>query len=55
MKLSRKDALKWKIENGKVVVESVKKPFLAFKGTVRIGEGDIKEDIRKAKKLMVDK
>ncbi len=55
MKLSRKDALEWKIEHGKVVVEPVKKPFLSYKGAIQVGAGNIKEDIQKARKMMAEK
>ncbi len=49
LKLNRNDLLEWKVEDGRVAVESVAKPFLKQKGSVRIGEGDIKQDIRKAR------
>lgn len=50
LKLNRNDLLEWKVEDGSVTVESVAKPFLKHKGSVRIGEGDIKQDIRKARR-----
>lgn len=55
MKLSRKDALEWKIECGKVTVEPVKKPFLSYQGFIRVGEGNIQKDIQKARKFMAEK
>lgn len=52
LKLKRSDLLEWKVEDGRVTVESVAKPFLNHKGAVQIGEGDIKQDIQKARREM---
>ena len=50
LKLNRNDLLEWKVEDGRVTVESVAKPFLNHKGSVQIGKGDIKQDIQKARR-----
>ncbi len=55
LKLSRKDALEWNIEAGKVVVRPVKNPLLNYKGTIQVGAGNIKKDIEKARKMMAEK
>lgn len=55
MRLSRHDALEWKIECGKVTVVPVKKPFLSYQGFIRIGQGNIEDDIQKARKLRAAK
>ncbi len=39
LKLNISDSIEWKIEDGKVVVEPVGKPFLAYKGIVKVGPG----------------
>ncbi len=46
LKLSIKDTLEWKVENGKVVVSPVHKKFFKHKNSVKIGSGDNKKDIR---------
>ncbi len=46
LKLSVKDTLEWKLENGKAVVSPVHKNFLKHKNSVKIGYGDINKDIR---------
>ena len=43
------DALEWTIEQGKAVVSPVNKDFLRFRDAIRIGEGDIREDIELAR------
>jgi hypothetical protein len=37
------------MEGERVVVEPVRKPFLQYKGAIFVGEGDIENDIEKAK------
>ncbi len=46
--LTIKDALEWKVENGRIVVAPAKARFLRFKNSVHIGPGDIAEDIAAA-------
>ena len=45
LKLERNDSLEWRIEEGKVTVGAVSKPFLAYRGSVKTGPGDIGHDI----------
>ena len=52
LKLKRSDLPEWKMENGRMTVEPVEKPFLKHKGAVQVGSGDIREDIRKARRAM---
>ncbi len=49
LKLNRHDLLDWKVEDGKVTVEVVSKPFLRHRGSVHIGPGDIGQDIKLAR------
>ena len=55
MKLTKKDTIEWAIEDDKIVVKPVKKPFLKYRGYVRVGEGNIAQDINKARKYIADK
>jgi len=50
LKLRVADAIEWKVEDSRVYVEPVDKPFLQYKGAIKVGPGDIKEDIQKARK-----
>jgi AbrB family looped-hinge helix DNA binding protein len=49
LKLSVHDAVDWKIEEGKVVVYPVRKDFLQHRNRIKVGEGDIRADIEKAR------
>ncbi|PXF58029.1 MAG: AbrB family transcriptional regulator [Deltaproteobacteria bacterium] len=49
--LSVHDALEWSLKNGTIMVKPKKPGFSRFRNTVRIGSGDIKRDINKARKL----
>jgi len=55
MKLSVNDSIEWKMEKGKVILETAGKPFLKYRGSIAVGAGDIDEDIRKAKKVIAEK
>jgi AbrB family looped-hinge helix DNA binding protein len=55
MKLGKNDSLEWEIEEDKVTVKPVKKPFLNYKGYIKVGEGNIKEDIRNARAHIAEK
>ena len=50
LKLHVADAIEWKVENKRVYVEPVDKPFLQYRGTIKVGPGDIREDILKSRK-----
>ncbi len=45
LNLSVSDSIEWKIEKDKIFVEPVNKPFLKYKGSIKIKSGNIKEDI----------
>ena len=55
LKLNISDSIEWKIEDGKVVVEPVGKPFLAYQGIVKVGLGDIRNDLEKARNKRVER
>ncbi|GJQ57266.1 MAG: AbrB/MazE/SpoVT family DNA-binding domain-containing protein [Candidatus Scalindua sp. AMX11] len=47
------DSIEWKIEKNRILVKPVNKPFLKYKGSIKIDSGNIKEDILKARKIRV--
>ena len=49
LKISVNDTLEWKIEKGTAVVTPLKKPFLKHKNSVKVGAGDIVNDINNAR------
>lgn len=51
LNLNVSDAIEWKVEDIKVYVESVNKPFLKYRGIIKVGLGNIKEDIIKSRKI----
>jgi AbrB family looped-hinge helix DNA binding protein len=53
--LSVKDALEWKVENGKIVVYPAKRDFLKYRNTIKTGEGDIAGDIEVARNIRMEK
>ena len=55
LKISVNDALDWKIENGKAVVTPLKAPFLKHRNSIKVGAGDINQDIKKARELRIKK
>jgi bifunctional DNA-binding transcriptional regulator/antitoxin component of YhaV-PrlF toxin-antitoxin module len=55
LKLSVKDGLEWHFSEGCVTVAAAKKPFLAYRGVVRVGKGDIRKDIEEARRAAVIK
>ena len=55
MNLSRKDSIEWTTEEGKIIIKPVKKEFLKYRGCIQVGEGDIEEDIKTARKMMAEK
>lgn len=54
LKLTKHDVIEWKFQKGLVVVEPVRTPFFGFKGSIRVGSGDIKEDINKARRIIAE-
>jgi len=53
--LAVKDALEWKIENGKVYLYPVKSNFLKYRNSIKTGHGDISDDIQAARNLRLEK
>jgi len=53
--LSINDTLEWEIEDGKIIVSLAHSDFLCFKNSVRVGNGEIDDDIEVAKRLRVER
>ena len=53
--LSVKDALEWKVEEGKVTLYPAKRNFLKYRNAVKTGNGDIAGDIDIARNLRMEK
>jgi AbrB family looped-hinge helix DNA binding protein len=53
--LSIKDALEWKVENGKVILYPAKRNFLNYRNSVKTGQGDIAGDIEAARNIRIEK
>ncbi len=50
LKLGRHDSIEWVMENSRIYVRKPGDTLSQLKGAVRIGPGDIEQDIEKAKK-----
>lgn len=50
-----KDAIEWRVEEGKVFVYPVKKNFLSYRNTVKVGPGDTADDIEAARHCRLEK
>jgi bifunctional DNA-binding transcriptional regulator/antitoxin component of YhaV-PrlF toxin-antitoxin module len=55
LKLSVRDTLEWRVENGRAVVLPAQKKFLEYRNTIKIGKGDIADDIDLARKKRAEK
>lgn len=55
LKLSVHDTLEWKVEKGKIVVLPAQKRFLNHRNRIKVGAGEIKQDIIKARELRIKK
>lgn len=55
IKISVSDTLEWKVEDGKAIVLPVQTRFLEHRNTVRVGRGNIAEDIDFARKERAEK
>jgi len=53
--ISINDALEWVVEKGKAVVQPVHSNFLAYRGSVKTGTGNIATDIQLARDSCVEK
>ena len=49
------DTIEWRVEGGKAVVVPARTDFLANRGKIKIGTGDIVADIDKARSIRVEK
>jgi len=45
LKLSVSDALEWKVEDSRAIVLPFRRRFLEYRNAVKVGKGDITEDI----------
>jgi bifunctional DNA-binding transcriptional regulator/antitoxin component of YhaV-PrlF toxin-antitoxin module len=52
LKLNISDSIEWKLEKGKVIVETVENNFLKHRASVKINSNDIRKDIEKARDLI---
>ena len=55
LKLSVADALEWKVEEDRIYIERAGEPFLAFRGAISVGSGEIVDDIEAARKKRAKK
>ncbi|MCP4130166.1 MAG: AbrB family transcriptional regulator [bacterium] len=55
LKLTRDDFIEWKFEQGIVIVEAVNKPFLKLQNSIKVGGGDVGQDIENARKNIAEK
>ncbi|MCK5195230.1 MAG: AbrB/MazE/SpoVT family DNA-binding domain-containing protein [Desulfobulbaceae bacterium] len=53
--LSVHDALDWQVDQGKIVVSPVKANFLEFQNSIKVGPGEIKNDILLARQQRLKK
>jgi len=51
LKLSRHDSIEWITEDGKIFIKQADAAFLKLRGSINVGDGNIDDDIEKAKKL----
>ena len=54
LKLEVHDALDWKVNQGKIVIEPLHKNFLLRKNCIKVGAGDIDKDITLARSLRTE-
>jgi bifunctional DNA-binding transcriptional regulator/antitoxin component of YhaV-PrlF toxin-antitoxin module len=55
LNLSVSDVIDWQLKEGRVVVCPVRRNFLAYRNSVRVGAGDIRGDIEEARKQRGEK
>jgi len=53
--ISVHDSLEWVVEKGRVVVHPVHNDFLRYRGSVKMGSGDIGADIQAARETRMEK
>jgi len=55
LKLEIADPIKWTLQDGKAIVQPAAKSFLSYRAAVKIGPGDIAEDLRHARVIRARK
>ena len=56
LKLQVAAAIEWSSgEDGRIYVTAAATPIAEYKGAIRVGRGDIREDIERARDAMVDR
>jgi AbrB family looped-hinge helix DNA binding protein len=53
LNLSVSDSIEWIIEKDRILVEPANKPFLKYKGSIKIKSGNIREDILRSRKMRI--
>ncbi|MDH5718886.1 MAG: type II toxin-antitoxin system PrlF family antitoxin [Spirochaetia bacterium] len=53
LKLSVSDSIEWEVENDTVVIKPAKSNILNFMGIIKIGKGNIKNDIELARESIL--
>jgi AbrB family looped-hinge helix DNA binding protein len=48
------DTLEWKVDHGKIIVSPKQKKFLKYQNMVKVGKGDIEEDLSLARDLRLE-
>lgn len=54
LKLSVNDTLEWELKDGKVIVRPGQTRFLDRRSSIRVGPGDIEEDISASKNAIAE-
>jgi AbrB family looped-hinge helix DNA binding protein len=55
LKLAVNDALEWRIVKGQMVVYPLQRRFLERRNTIKVGKGDIRKDLQKARDSRVER
>ena len=55
LKLSVKDTLEWRVENGRAVVLPAQRKFLEYRNAIKVGSGDVADDVDLARKERAEK
>ena len=55
LKLDVRDTITWEVEDGKILVRAKKNNFLSHKNAIKVGPGNVEDDIGLAKKLRLEK
>lgn len=55
LKLAVNDALEWRIVKGQMVVYPLQRRFLERRNIIKVGKGDIRKDLQKARDSRVER